>query len=437
MSTGDLLNNFRCLQPLLRSVNVNLTENRQKDLKKGTPQIFVDILRSVLLQYSRHIAQLITSHQIQLSPSHDDRFIDGVYKVLRDIFNYKPIISKEMFLRQGYAEHKLIMMRDVIKMVQAKKQVLIRKSKSKTKKTSSATSMGAAASFHGSVEILSPPALPESDDANLASQAMAIAPEPRTQSVNMMLSSEYRHSEDVVDHRPNVDRFKELCVIPPQQPLDHKEDEISIEPIRSNVGLVTRHLPSTNPHTPYLQNHDYFSHENTVLYSNEEETKNITNRISECLKLTDVLFSKLNNVVNRVSNLEEKFSGEGAFKVDRQKDTDELTEKFESLEKGMRSNSNRLVLMENQIVILNTLGGFGDRKLSTVQDLNVSSTTELIENEEEPANLSLMSLDIPAPSSRNLHHVYTSSPINQEARQTQVNRVSNTMKKLEYQLKPN
>ena len=43
----------------------------------------------------------------------DYRFVESAYKLLVDSFSYKPAISLEQFFKDGYAEHKVILCKDI------------------------------------------------------------------------------------------------------------------------------------------------------------------------------------------------------------------------------------------------------------------------------------------------------------------------------------
>ncbi|XP_059407580.1 centrosomal protein of 44 kDa-like isoform X3 [Carassius carassius] len=59
----------------------------------------------------------------------DLRFIENVYKVLREVFSYKPLLTKQQFLQFGFAERKVLILCDIIGLVLNKHKELTKESK--------------------------------------------------------------------------------------------------------------------------------------------------------------------------------------------------------------------------------------------------------------------------------------------------------------------
>ncbi|XP_064405040.1 uncharacterized protein LOC135350232 isoform X2 [Halichondria panicea] len=74
--------------------------------------------------YSLPLANWLTRQGYELYAKSDLRFIEGLYKVLRDVFHYHPRLSKEQFLSVGFAERKVILTTQVLLLSQAKHQQL-------------------------------------------------------------------------------------------------------------------------------------------------------------------------------------------------------------------------------------------------------------------------------------------------------------------------
>lgn len=123
MATGDLANNLRKLQKELKlikfSENVDLT-----GMSQGTPTAFLPIYHYLFTSYSHAIAEMISSSDTELFGKTDFRFIEAVYKIMRDMFSYKPLITKEQFFNAGFAERKIIMCAEVIQMIREKNRSL-------------------------------------------------------------------------------------------------------------------------------------------------------------------------------------------------------------------------------------------------------------------------------------------------------------------------
>ncbi|XP_053441340.1 centrosomal protein of 44 kDa isoform X3 [Nycticebus coucang] len=78
---------------------------------------------------------------IELIAKNDLRFIDAVYKLLRDQFNYKPILTKKQFIQCGFAEWKIQIVCDILNCVIRKHKELsgLDKTSSQQRKKSSSS----------------------------------------------------------------------------------------------------------------------------------------------------------------------------------------------------------------------------------------------------------------------------------------------------------
>lgn len=123
MATGDLANNIRKLQKEIKLIkypdNVDLA-----GISQGTPTAFLPIYHYVFTSYSHSVAEFISASDTELFGKTDFRFIEAVYKIMRDLFSYKPPITKEQFFNAGYAERKIIMCSDVVQMIREKNKSL-------------------------------------------------------------------------------------------------------------------------------------------------------------------------------------------------------------------------------------------------------------------------------------------------------------------------
>ncbi|TPX36497.1 hypothetical protein SmJEL517_g01337 [Synchytrium microbalum] len=113
--TGDLQNNLLKIQTELRHIKYPGTIEEYGS-KKGHPSAFLPLLHYILLDYSQRLARRFASSGYELYAQKDARFVDSVYKLLRDQFGYRPALSKEQFLTTGFAERKLILIGDVIRL---------------------------------------------------------------------------------------------------------------------------------------------------------------------------------------------------------------------------------------------------------------------------------------------------------------------------------
>ncbi|XP_061536050.1 centrosomal protein of 44 kDa isoform X5 [Phycodurus eques] len=116
LPTGDVQGCLRKLETLLRIVKYpgHVDYN---GLSKGDPSAFLPILSFSLTTYSPPFAEQLVAAGLELTGKTDLRFTDTLYKVLRDIFHYKPIVSKQQFLQRGFAQRKISTLCDIIDLV--------------------------------------------------------------------------------------------------------------------------------------------------------------------------------------------------------------------------------------------------------------------------------------------------------------------------------
>ncbi|GAX81755.1 hypothetical protein CEUSTIGMA_g9183.t1 [Chlamydomonas eustigma] len=83
-------------------------------LKLGDPASLLPLFHFVLLRFSRHVATCITSAGYELQGKTDQRFVENCFKLLRDCFNIRAVLTVSQFLEQGFAERKILLLCDVI-----------------------------------------------------------------------------------------------------------------------------------------------------------------------------------------------------------------------------------------------------------------------------------------------------------------------------------
>lgn len=123
MATGDLKRSLRNLEQVLRSLNYP-QEVDCVGLVKGDVAASLPIISYSLTSYSPYVAELLMESNLELIAKNDLRFIDTVYKLLRDHFNYKPILTKKQFLQCGFAEWKIQIICDILNCVMKKHKEL-------------------------------------------------------------------------------------------------------------------------------------------------------------------------------------------------------------------------------------------------------------------------------------------------------------------------
>ncbi|KAM4674390.1 centrosomal protein of 44 kDa isoform 2-T4 [Amazona ochrocephala] len=134
MATGDLKGSIRKIEQGLRLINYP----RDVDytlLIKGDPAAFLPLISYSFTCFSTYIAELLVKCDVELTAKSDLRFVEAIYKLLRDQFQYKPILTKQQFLQFGFAERKMQIVCDIINCVVKKhKELSNSKVKSQTRK---------------------------------------------------------------------------------------------------------------------------------------------------------------------------------------------------------------------------------------------------------------------------------------------------------------
>uniref|UniRef100_A0A8D2AUA5 Centrosomal protein of 44 kDa n=1 Tax=Sciurus vulgaris TaxID=55149 RepID=A0A8D2AUA5_SCIVU len=123
MATGDLKRSLRNLEQVLRLLNYP-EEVDCVGLIKGDTAASLPIISYSLTSYSPYVTELLMDSNIELIAKNDLRFIDTVYKLLRDQFNYKPILTKKQFIQCGFAEWKIQIICDILNCVMKKHKEL-------------------------------------------------------------------------------------------------------------------------------------------------------------------------------------------------------------------------------------------------------------------------------------------------------------------------
>ncbi|XP_051026002.1 centrosomal protein of 44 kDa [Acomys russatus] len=124
MATGDLKRSLRKLEQVLRLLNYP-NDVDYVGLMKGETAASLPIISYSLTSYSPYISELLMESNIELLAKNDVRFTDVVYKLLRDQFDYKPILTKKQFIQSGFAEWKIQIVCDILNCVMKKNKELI------------------------------------------------------------------------------------------------------------------------------------------------------------------------------------------------------------------------------------------------------------------------------------------------------------------------
>ncbi|XP_076468133.1 uncharacterized protein LOC143298963 isoform X2 [Babylonia areolata] len=118
-SVGDLKNNVKILQSEARQMRYT-GEFDIEGLTKGHPCALLPLYNHLFTNYNPQFSsQVMELLDDNLYTKSDVRFIESVYKVLRDLFHFKPSVTKEQFFTlNGFAECKIIMCVEVMRLIQ-------------------------------------------------------------------------------------------------------------------------------------------------------------------------------------------------------------------------------------------------------------------------------------------------------------------------------
>ena len=87
----------------------------------GSPKEYLKLYHYLIIDYNPAIAmEILNKYQMELQGKNDKSFIDSIYKLMRDMLNYKPPITKEQFFSIGFAEVKALMACEIINSIQKK-----------------------------------------------------------------------------------------------------------------------------------------------------------------------------------------------------------------------------------------------------------------------------------------------------------------------------
>ena len=71
------------------------------------------VLHHLVLGFSRHVAREVQQGGFDLSAKSDQRFVEGAWRALREVFGMRPTLTPQQFLAQGFVERKLLLLTDV------------------------------------------------------------------------------------------------------------------------------------------------------------------------------------------------------------------------------------------------------------------------------------------------------------------------------------
>ncbi|KAL0248940.1 hypothetical protein GEMRC1_004174 [Eukaryota sp. GEM-RC1] len=111
------------LQAELRSLRYSETIDLPA-VAQGSPIPLLPILSYCFNKFSRPLLQEFLSKGYVLSPSSDSAFVQTIYKILRQEYNFNPVLSPSQFLTKGFAEKRLQLLLEIIRLLKSHHQQL-------------------------------------------------------------------------------------------------------------------------------------------------------------------------------------------------------------------------------------------------------------------------------------------------------------------------
>ncbi|XP_078457188.1 centrosomal protein of 44 kDa [Lampetra planeri] len=123
MTTGDIKGSLRRVQMEVRLLRYP-HEVDYEGLLTGDAKALLPLLHHTFTEYSLPVAECLAEWGVELAAKSDLRFVEAVYRVLRDRFEVRPVLTKAQFLQLGFAERKMQMLCDIGQAVRTKHKEL-------------------------------------------------------------------------------------------------------------------------------------------------------------------------------------------------------------------------------------------------------------------------------------------------------------------------
>ncbi|CAG9321693.1 CEP44_2 [Blepharisma stoltei] len=125
MAIGNLHNNRERLKAELSKIKYRSPIDT-RELPEGHPAAIFPVIHFLFLEYSDLVSNYISDMGYDLATKNDAGFLESIYKLLRNKFNYVPILRVDQFLSLNYAERKILIVLDIVKLVKQKHKELLR-----------------------------------------------------------------------------------------------------------------------------------------------------------------------------------------------------------------------------------------------------------------------------------------------------------------------
>ena len=95
-----------------------------KMLLCGNADIFLPIIHYTFFNYSEYVKNFLIENKFEIYAKNDIDFIEMVFKILNNLFDYKPTFSSNQFFKNGYSYEKILFCINLIDMVKIKNKEL-------------------------------------------------------------------------------------------------------------------------------------------------------------------------------------------------------------------------------------------------------------------------------------------------------------------------
>lgn len=200
---GDLKNAIKKLHSTSKTVRFDFGSNL-KELSTGTPTHYLTLYHYLFLNYSHLLAgEILEKHQIELQNKTDKAFMEGIYKLLRDMFDYAPKLTQTQFFSTSYAQVKAQMACEIISLVQQKVKLLNTTTNSITSSGSSTTKSLHSLAQHTSTVVASTQVASTLVSSSGANSNIASTGNPQPSSSGLFRSASLRSSSSMSLKRPS------------------------------------------------------------------------------------------------------------------------------------------------------------------------------------------------------------------------------------------
>lgn len=119
MSDAKIQSTIRALKTDLRSMKYQGRWIESK-ISEGDPSIFLMLLHFIVLEFNSKIVEWASQHNYTFLTSTDLEFFQQLNKLLVEKYQYRNKIPVDRFFKPGFAQQKINLCRDIIKLVKVK-----------------------------------------------------------------------------------------------------------------------------------------------------------------------------------------------------------------------------------------------------------------------------------------------------------------------------